>query len=237
MMTGYEVCTLIILCLFELSALILYTSFVNSLLESADDESVIVFFIRVAHTLGRIVSLSKCRQKRELAGFIRETKEIDRLLQRYQYFVEINRTLNLGSHDQSPDESHQRCHDEVKIELANIPWEVYQRVQSLADSTTETLGNPWIKQYLFSSKGRHQKFDRNECALRLGCCAASCGCCGTPGRKLGDDLDNVPGGLFMRIAVKKYLRFSHCSVDCPCCIQRRGFRVRAASDEVESSKN
>lgn len=237
MMNGYEVCTLIILCLFELSALILYTSFVNSVLESADDESVMVFFIRVAHTLGKVFSLNKSRQKRELARFIRERKEIERLLQRYQYFVEANRTLNLGSHKKPPDEDDQRYHDEVKINLANLPWAVYQQVQSLADSTAETLGNPWIKQYLFNCKGRHQKFDRNECAIRLGCCAASCGCCSTPGRKLDDDLDNVPGGLFMRMAIKKYLSLSHCSVDCPCCIQRRGFRVQAASDEVESSKN
>lgn len=103
-------------------------------------------FSGVTIALTKAFSLSKSRRRRELAGFVRESKEIERLLQRCQFYAEMKRTLKLGSQVQSLDEGEQRCHDEVRREFAILPQEVYQRVESLADCRIINLGNSWIKE-------------------------------------------------------------------------------------------
>lgn len=68
--------------------------------------------------LGKTFSSGKDRQKRELARFIRKSKEIERCLQRYQYFAEMNAALKWESsvHFQrgaegSPVEDHERVRE------------------------------------------------------------------------------------------------------------------------------
>lgn len=47
--------------------------------------------------LGKAFSFGKGRQKSELAGFIKGSREIERCLQRYQYFVEMHDALKRES--------------------------------------------------------------------------------------------------------------------------------------------
>ena len=170
-------------------------------------------------------SFNKSRQKAELAEFIGALKEIERRVQRYEYFAERYDTLKQESNALN---ERQRCLlAEATKELERLSLQVCELVQSLETYRQKRCDNPWLRRYLSTFRGRkkwNSNREREECELRLGCCAASCGCCEKPrGDRagLGDNL----GWLFMRIA-RTYLEgHAHCSIDCGCCIERRGFGV------------
>ena len=178
---------------------------------------------RFMRILAKTVSLSNRREKAELIRFISSRKEIERQVQRYQYFADKKAALGRKlrkSNVHSLDEEQMSLWETADTELEILPYRVYKLILSLEDYTNFYPGgnqwqrNSWIREYISLHKERHRHFDREICARRLGCCAASCGCCDRPRRSKG----------FMRMVRRKYLgNLAHCSVDCGCCIQRRGF--------------
>lgn len=183
----------------------------------------------LAKTFSRINS----QQTAQLASFISVRMEIERQAQRHQYFVDKKAAVEqkLGESDvHSLDEEEKWLWEIADTELEVLPYRVYKTILSLEDYRNLFPGgnqwsmNVWIREYRSLYKGRHRDFDRRACARRLGCCAASCGCCDRPRQ--------CQGGPFMRMVREKYLgKFAHCSVDCGCCIQRRGFDM--SEEEVK----
>lgn len=167
----------------------------------------------------KTLSFTKGRQQRELAEFIRRLEEIERYLRRYQSLAKRNAALQLQR--ESPLDNRQK--GLLIRELESLPGQVYELVQSLEEYRNEKYyGNVWIRDYLSAgARERRSQVSREECIRRLGCCAASCGCCDQPWGDAG--LDDALAGSFMRMASERYNE-AHCSIDCECCIQRRGFR-------------
>ena len=180
---------------------------------------------KLKNTLAIAFSFNKSRKKAELAEFISGLKEIERHIQRYEYFAERYDTLRLEFCGRELHETEKCLLAEATEELDRLPWQVYERVQSLENYRLEKRGNAWIRRYFSSFRRRdHWDIDREECAQRLGCCAASCGCCKKPrGKRVGPD--DAPGEQFIRMARRYLGNRTHCSIDCACCIRRRGFRV------------
>jgi hypothetical protein len=182
--------------------------------------------------LGKAFSFGKGRQKSELAGFIKGSREIERCLQRYQYFIERHDALKRVSSVYALNERQESLLAKATEELESLPGQVYELVQSLENLRNETHGNIWLRHYLRTCDLRHWWDDRNECQGRLGCCAASCGCCDRPRRSRSrNGLAICPGKPFMRMARETHGDLAHCSIDCGCCIRRRGFRAIGEGEE------
>ena len=180
--------------------------------------------VELVRSVAKTLSFSKGRQQRELAEFTRRLKDIERYLRRYQSLAQRNPAFE----PESPLD--ERQNGLLIRELESLPGQVYELVQSLEEYRNEKyFGNVWIRDYLSAGarEGRYQ-VSREECIRRLGCCAASCGCCDQPWGEAG--LDDALGGPFMRMASERYSE-AHCSIDCECCFQRRGFRSCELDDQ------
>lgn len=177
-------------------------------------------------------SLSRSRQESELEEFIRRITEFHRHSQRYQYFAETIEELKRETSAHHLNERQKCLQKKATKELDSLPWQVYESAQSLENYRKATFGNVWIRSWLAGYDKTHKSSARSECKSRLGCCAATCGCCHRP-REIpaGAGPDEPPGRPFMRLAGKGWLGvYAHCSIDCWCCIRRRGFLVAGESE-------
>lgn len=188
------------------------------------------FVSRLLRAFAMLVSSDKTRKRAEEEKFIGELKEIERLVQRYEYSCGMYNTLKLVSNGSALNERQECLLAEATKELESLPWQVYEWVQSLENRLHKRRKNPFLRGYFFSRGYRHRIFRHHtECTRRLGCCAASCGCCHKP-RGTDGPVDGL-GGPFMRMLRTNYLGdYAHCSIDCGCCIRRRGFRVFTEGD-------
>jgi hypothetical protein len=184
--TGVPVREVVFLFIYTLIWIVLVT------VVKRNDESVIIdlemyFSVYGLHYVGDVIlilgkafSFGKARQKSELAGFIKGSREIERCLQRYQYFVEMHDALKRKSSVYALNERQKSLLAKATEELESLPGQVYELVQSLENLRNETQRNIWLRCYLRTRDSRHRWDDRKECQGRLGCCAASCGCCDRP---------------------------------------------------------
>lgn len=208
-------------------------------------------------------SFNKSRKKREPAVYIRESKELERRIQRYEYFAEISSALKQEASMRQLKESQKALLTEAPTELQTLPWLVYKGVRFLVNYEHENVGNGWLRLWIYGAEERHEK--GRQCARQLGCCADACGCCSKPRRKsvqvsqhqnrpsqkrrkrkftdLSGNLpdgkqdpisDDAPSADYMRLARARYLRYAHCSVDYGCCIRRRGFRILECDGVAQS---
>lgn len=192
-------------------------------------------FSEITLILGKTISLTKRRQKSEMAEFLREYKEIIRCFQRYEYFVKRCNALKRESHPLGERQESQLT--EAIRELESLTCQVYELSQSLEENRQRTRNNLWIRHYLLNLDRSYWRDDRDECAGRLGCCADSCGCCGKSRGLSENGPDIHPGERFMRMARKWNIGGrNHCSIDCGCCIQRRGFRIRGEGESGGESE-
>lgn len=159
--------------------------------------------------LGKTFSFGKGRQKSELAEIIKGSKEIERHLQRYQYFIEMHDVLKRRSSVCALNESQKSLLAEAIKELESLPRQVHELAQSLANIHNETRSNIWIWYYLRAHHLSHWTSHRRECRRRLGCCAASCGCCNRP-RRNRRGLASYPGQPFMLMARETIGDLAHC---------------------------
>lgn len=158
-----------------------------------------------------------------------ELKEVERLVQRYEYLAGTHDALKLESNGHAFNEGQTCLSAEATKELESLPWQVYEKVQAVENYRQAKRDNVWIRRYVSRFwDGFYWTHDREECARRSGCCAAFCGCCD---KRRGNGIvpDDAPAGQFMRIARTYLGDHTHCSIDCECCIRRRNFSLESAS--------
>ena len=195
-------------------------------------------FSELVRSICKAASSNKDHQKTELTVFVAKRDKIERSPQRYEYFVARKFALEATGKIRTLDEEESCELKNAGREVWRLPREVYELVQGVENYTMQTSGNPWVRGYIASVEERSLNADRSECSRRLGCCAAGCGSCRRPPRKRGGKgggggqefvratPDDGPSKTYMRLASEMYPRYrAHCSVDCACCIQRRGVVV------------
>lgn len=123
----------------------------------------------------------KEREKREVAIFTKESKEVERRIERYEHFAEISSALRHEASVRQLNEGQEVLLMQASMELETLPGQVYDGVQFLENYKYEKIGNAWLRFYIYQAEERHRL--SGECARRLGCCAASCGCC-TPSQMI-----------------------------------------------------
>lgn len=140
-------------------------------------------------------------------------REMHEILQHEIYLLEERDVLEKQAltSNLSPDEEAWLI--QIKYDLMQVKPCLWKNSQRFVHTKSCFGTGSWLLEFQMLSPEEEWETGQHDCAIRSGCCARVCGCCERP-RKGNKGQHHS----FNRV------NYTHCTVECGCCIRWRGFR-------------